>query len=72
MLWRASFLSALIIQTLNNKQAQDDTGSRFELQVSLFGHVDKKYDIIYADPPWNIRWQGSKSIGTKPLQYLRY
>jgi N6-adenosine-specific RNA methylase IME4 len=29
----------------------------------------KKYKIIYADPPWPIRWQGSGSIGTKPLQY---
>src|SRR3989338_3277829 len=29
----------------------------------------KKYQIIYADPPWAIRWQGSGSIGTKPLAY---
>jgi N6-adenosine-specific RNA methylase IME4 len=29
----------------------------------------KKYQIIYADPPWHIRWQGSNSIGTKPLNY---
>jgi site-specific DNA-methyltransferase (adenine-specific) len=29
----------------------------------------KKYQIIYADPPWPIKWQGSTSIGTKPLQY---
>lgn len=29
----------------------------------------KKYSIIYADPPYPIRWQGSTSIGTKPLQY---
>ena len=29
----------------------------------------KKYQIILADPPWNIRWQGSSSIGTKPLAY---
>ena len=29
----------------------------------------KKYQVILADPPWNIRWQGSSSIGTKPLQY---
>ena len=29
----------------------------------------KKYQIILADPPWNIRWQGSSSIGTKPLNY---
>jgi N6-adenosine-specific RNA methylase IME4 len=29
----------------------------------------KKYQIIYADPCWNIRWQGSGSIGTKPLAY---
>ena len=28
-----------------------------------------KYQIIYADPPYPIRWQGSSSIGTKPLQY---
>jgi len=31
--------------------------------------MNKKYQIIYADPCWNIRWQGSGSIGTKPLQY---
>ena len=29
----------------------------------------KKYQIILADPPWNIRWQGRSSIGTKPLNY---
>ena len=29
----------------------------------------KKYQIILADPPWPIRWQGSSSIGTKPLEY---
>lgn len=29
----------------------------------------KKYQVIYCDPPWNIRWQGSSSIGTKPLSY---
>lgn len=29
----------------------------------------KKYQVIYADPPWDIRWQGSESIGTKPLSY---
>ncbi len=29
----------------------------------------KKYQIIYADPPWPIKWQGSNSIGTKPLKY---
>ena len=31
--------------------------------------MENKYEVIYADPPWNIRWQGSVSIGTKPLQY---
>lgn len=41
---------------------------RHELLVMPFGH-DKKYDIILADPPWNIRWGGSNSIGLKPLQY---
>lgn len=46
----------------------DNKSIQVEAQVSLFGH-DKKYDIILADPPWNIRWQGSNSIGTKPLQY---
>lgn len=30
----------------------------------------KKYQIIYADPPWAIKWQGSSSIGTKPLAYM--
>ena len=30
---------------------------------------DKKYQIIYADPPYPIKWQGSNSIGTKPLEY---
>lgn len=30
---------------------------------------EKKYQIIYADPPYPIRWQASNSIGTKPLQY---
>ncbi|MBW2093302.1 MAG: methyltransferase [Deltaproteobacteria bacterium] len=29
----------------------------------------KHYQTIYADPPWPIKWQGSASIGTKPLQY---
>ena len=29
----------------------------------------KKYQIIYADPPWPIKWRGSSSIGTKPLKY---
>jgi len=29
----------------------------------------KKYQIIYADPPWNIKWRGSTKIGTKPLSY---
>lgn len=29
----------------------------------------KKYQIIYADPPWPIKWRGSSSIGTKPLAY---
>ncbi len=29
----------------------------------------KKYQIILADPPWPIKWQGSSSIGTKPLAY---
>jgi len=31
--------------------------------------IMKKYQIIYADPPYPIRWQGSNSIGTKPLEY---
>lgn len=31
--------------------------------------MTKKYQIIYADPAWPIKWQGSGSIGTKPLQY---
>ena len=30
---------------------------------------DKKYNIVLADPPWNIKWQASKSIGKKPLEY---
>ncbi len=30
---------------------------------------NKKYQIIYADPPYPIRWQGSNSIGTKPIAY---
>lgn len=50
------------------EQTDNNSLSVVEAQVSLFGH-DKKYDIILADPPWNIRWQGSNSIGTKPLQY---
>uniref|UniRef100_A0A6M3KU70 Putative methyltransferase n=1 Tax=viral metagenome TaxID=1070528 RepID=A0A6M3KU70_9ZZZZ len=29
----------------------------------------KKYQIILADPPYPIKWQGSNSIGTKPLEY---
>ena len=29
----------------------------------------KKYDIIYADPPYPIRWIGSSSIGTKHIDY---
>lgn len=29
----------------------------------------KKYQIIYADPPYPIKWRGSNSIGTKPLVY---
>ena len=29
----------------------------------------KKYQIIYADPPWPIRWRASEKIGTKPLAY---
>ena len=29
----------------------------------------KKYQIIYADPPWPIKWIGSSSIGTKHLDY---
>lgn len=29
----------------------------------------KKYQIILIDPPYPIRWQGSNSIGTKPLEY---
>ena len=31
--------------------------------------ANKKYQIILADPPWAIRWQGNSSIGTKPLAY---
>ena len=30
---------------------------------------DKKYNIVLADPPWNIKWQASKAIGKKPLEY---
>ncbi|GAG72091.1 unnamed protein product, partial [marine sediment metagenome] len=29
----------------------------------------RKYQIIYADPPYPIKWRGSNSIGTKPLAY---
>lgn len=29
----------------------------------------KKYQIIYADPPWPIKWTGSAGIGKKPLMY---
>jgi hypothetical protein len=27
--------------------------------VDIF-KIDKKYDVIYADPPWEYRQQGSK------------
>lgn len=31
--------------------------------------MDKKYKIIYADPPWPIRWIGGKELKIKPLEY---
>jgi len=31
---------------------------------------NKKYQIIYADPPYPIRWQVSNIIGTKSLAYI--
>lgn len=35
----------------------------------MISFPNKKYEIIYADPPWPIKWRGSGSIGTKPLKY---
>jgi site-specific DNA-methyltransferase (adenine-specific) len=29
----------------------------------------KLYKTIYADPPWPNKWQGSASIGTRPLSF---
>ncbi len=31
--------------------------------------LKKKYQIIYADPPWPINWKPSKKLGIKPLEY---
>ena len=30
---------------------------------------NKKYQIIYADPPWPIRWIGGINLKIKPLEY---
>ena len=39
--------------------------------VKMIPFPNKKYQIIYADPPWPIKWIAStnKRVGIKPLQY---
>ena len=37
--------------------------------LNNYDFPSKKYQIIYADPPWPIRWRGSDIIGKKPLAY---
>ena len=31
--------------------------------------LNKKYQIIYADPPWPIKWRANKQLRMKPLKY---
>ena len=36
-----------------------DRGSAFDMVVDIFG-TDKKYSVIYADPPWTFKTYSAK------------